>query len=153
MINNEAEGIKSRVKQPDQPTLQEQLHEEEDTFPQHHRRGTPKVTQLSQEAIAPAYLVPKITKTRLKPIEPDKRLRSKIFSNHEISLDIDKHDSGKFKIQNVDLTARSPALSKVRSKMYSHIEESYQTEERKTEEMRFEGESDSKPFLTPQDFM
>ena len=37
--------------------------------------------------------------------------------------------------------------------MYSHIEESYQTEERKTEEMKVEGESDNKPFLTPQDFM
>lgn len=33
------------------------------------------------------YLVPKITKNKLKPLEPDKRLRSKIFSNIDISMD------------------------------------------------------------------
>ena len=80
----------------------------------------------------PAYLVPRITKAKLKPIEPDKRLRSKIFSNHDNTVDLEKYES-KATIQNMDFaTSRSPGgLSKVRSKMYSLIEDSHQTEDRK----------------------
>ena len=33
------------------------------------------------------YLIPKITKNKLKPLEPDKRLRSKIFSNIDLSME------------------------------------------------------------------
>ena len=45
------------------------------------------------------------------------------------------------------MTARSPGHSKVRSKIYSIIDDSHNLEERKKEEV------EEKPFLTPQDFM
>jgi hypothetical protein len=46
------------------------------------------------------------------------------------------------------MTARSPGLSKVRSKIYSIIDDNNNLEEKKKEEVEEE-----KPFLTPQDFM
>jgi len=45
------------------------------------------------------------------------------------------------------MTARSPGLSKVRSKIYSIIDDNNNLEEKKKEEV------EEKPFLTPQDFM
>ena len=70
------------------------------------------------------YLVPKITKNKLKPLEPDKRLRSKIFSNIDISMDRADNSNSKMKLTNLPLenSARSPPLSKVKSKIYSIID-------------------------------
>lgn len=78
----------------------------------------------------PQYLVPKITKNKLKPLEQEKRLRSKIFSNHELTYDFEKSES-KVVLPSLDATARSPIISKVRSKMYSIIDESHSISDKK----------------------
>lgn len=120
-------------------------------FKNNIRNKTPSLNVVTEVPLfssqtSQAYLVPKITKNKLKPIQPDKRLRSKIFSNHDLTLDLDKSDS-KIILPSLDVTSRSPAISKVRSKMYSMIDDNHGGDERKKEE------TEEKPFLTPHDFM
>ena len=111
---------KTGLEQPHQQAVQEQ--QTTHSFAQRHRRSTPPSTQHALPNNA--YLVPRITKNKLKPIEPDKRLRSKIFSNYDLSLEMEKTEAKAY----YEATARSPALSKVRSKIYSIIDDSHQLE-------------------------
>lgn len=119
--------------QSSEPPLQEQQRQAADALAGLPRLGASPPTQ--PHPSSQTYLVPKITKPKLKPLEPDKRLRSKIFSQQDLSFDLPKSDS---RALPTDLTARSPPPSKLRSKIYSMIEE---------------GDNEEKPFLTPQDFM